>query len=469
MRRLACLLLALSAFATPVHADDLGEARKEFRAAQKHEDWKEREDAYVVLAGYDSAAAAKEALLALTKEKNAAVIYTGVRCLAMMKSTGAQDTYRETLVKGKPLARLYVLMALDAMSASGLTEAMEGVLAGKDDPAIAQAAMALGRRQSVASIPKLLPLLSHKAWQVRRGAAMALLALASPPAPKDPGSNEPRTLPAPDAMRTPEVVQALVKALAQSTGSERTPMLRTLKRITQQDFGLDVNAWKQLAAGKSADEIVRKPVTTPHIFGIPILGRRVVIVFDRSLRMSDPHPFRKEGRLEEVCDVPDGRPVPWMRMTRTRHFAAAHVHRLFSDMDKKSRLEVVLFNNTVKRVFNKFVGPGAGNKKLLKETLDELQVDEGINAYGALTQALDAAGAKEKQAWKSGPDEIVFITVNVPTAGDVKDPNVLASAIGLKARFRMVPVHTVGIQSHSYDMLRQIAKQTGGIYRNYYE
>lgn len=467
--RTAVLLLALLLPVGSVFADELGRARQDFRTAQRHDDWREREDAYKVLAGYDGRDAADEALRALLKEKNGAVVYTGVRCLALMKSTGAQEVYKETLAKGKPRARLLVLMALDAMDAPGLNEALHAVLAGKDAAAAAQAAMALGRRQSLDSIPHLLPLLRHKAWQVRRGAAVGLLALASPPAPKDPATSEPGVLPAPDAMRTPAVTQALAAALAAGTGSERRPMIRVLERVTGADFGLDTNAWKQLAAGKAKDEVVHKPVTIPHIFGIPILGRRVVVVFDRSLRMDDPHPFRKEGRLEEVCQVPGQRPVSWLRMTRTKDFASAHVRRLLADMEKKSRLEVVLFNNSVSRLFEKFVGPGAGSKKQLKEALDGLKVDEGINSHGALTQALDIAGDKEKQAWKSGPDEIVFITVNVPTVGEVKDPDVVASAIGLKARLRMVPVHTIGIQSHPYDMLRRLAAQTGGVYRNYYE
>ena len=464
------VLLAVLLCASPVLADDLGTARQDFRTAQKAERWQDREDAYKVLAGYDSGDAAREALRALTKEENAAVIYTGVRCLALMKSNSAQEAYRETLAKGKPMARLYVLMALDAMSAQGLTDALLAVLKGKDAPAVAQAAMALGRRQSLQSIPDLLPLLGHKAWQVRRAAAMALLALASPAAPVDPGSpDKPRALAAPPEMRTPMVIKSLVKALAVDTGSERGPMLRALKKITGQDYGLDVGAWQQLASGKDVDAIVHKPVPIPHIFGIPIFGRRVVVAFDRSLRMDDAHPFRAEGRMESLCEVPGGRHIPWMRLHRMRQFAGAHVQRLFADMPKKSRMEVVWFHRTVGRLFEKFVGPSAGAKKKLKEAFDELKVDDGINVYGALTLALDIAGAKDSQAWKSGPDEVVLINVNVPTAGDIKDPDVIASAIGLKARLRMVPVHTIGIHTHSYDMLRMIAAHTSGIYRNYHE
>ena len=52
----------------------------------------------------------------------------------------------------------------------------------------------------------------------------------------------------------------------------------------------------------------------------------------------------------------------------------------------------------------------------------------------------------------------------MPTTGEVKEADVVAAAIGLKARLRMVPIHTVGIHFHPYDMCREIAALTGGVY-----
>ena len=468
--RCARSFLLLLLLAGPAWGDDLGGARGDFRAAQKLEDWKERQDAYAVLAAYDGEDAAKEALAALEDEAHGAVLYAGVRCLAMMKSTGAQDVYRARVTSGKTRSRLLSLLALDAMRADKLDPLLEGLLGDKDARVVAQAAMALGRRQSLGSLPTLLPLLAHKTWQVRRAAAMALWALASPPAPVDPAApGKLRTLPAPDAMKAPAVLAALADAMAAGVGCERTPMLRTLRKVSGQDFGLDSAAWRQLAVGKAPDEIVHKPATIPHVFGIPVLGRRVVVVFDKSLRMNDAHPYRAQGRLEALCAVPGARPIPWMRMTRARHFAGGHVKRLFQDMPKKSRMEVIFFNKTLEPLFGKPVAPGAGNRKKLDEALEKLKIDEGINVYDALTRALDLAGSKEARAWKSGPDEIVFVTVNVPTDGDVVDPTAVAQAIGFKARLRMVPIHTIGIHTHAYDMLRELAAQTGGTYRDYHK
>lgn len=465
----ATILLAL--LASSAHADDLGAARGEFRSALKSDSYKDRQDAYVVIASYDGADAAREVLRALAKEKNPAVIYTGLRTLAGMKSDGAREVYRETLTGGKGKSRMFVLMALDATSGPGLDEAIHSLLTGKDGPAAAQAALALGRRRTLASLPRVLPLLRHKHWQVRRAAAMAVLSMASPPPlPVKPGSTEkPVTPPTPEEVKTPEVISALVAGLANSEGSDRAPMLRALTKITGQDYGLDIPAWKQLAAGKDPTEIVRKPVPMPHAFGIPILGRRIVVCFDRSLRMDDGHPFGRGDRIEKLCDVPGARPIAWMRLYRVRQFAAAHIRRMFDDMPKRARMEVILFHTTLDRMFGKFVSPGAATKKVLKETLDELEVGEGINTYDVLMLALDIAGEKDAKAWKSGPDEVIFITANQPTVGEIRDPDVVGSAIGLKARLRMVPVHTIGIKTHAYDMMRTIAAESSGTYRDYHK
>ena len=77
---------------------------------------------------------------------------------------------------------------------------------------------------------------------------------------------------------------------------------------------------------------------------------------------------------------------------------------------------------------------GTASRNTVFEALDGLETDDGIAAYTALEQALDVAGAGDAKAWKSGPDEILYVTVNMPTTGEVTEADVVAAAIGLKAR-----------------------------------
>ncbi|MHC5012398.1 MAG: vWA domain-containing protein, partial [Planctomycetota bacterium] len=146
-----------------------------------------------------------------------------------------------------------------------------------------------------------------------------------------------------------------------------------------------------------------------------------------------------------------------------------HVKHLIQGLPKDTRYEVLSFNELVNPFFGALTPANAGTKNQALEILAELVTDDGIASYTALTDALDIVSPKDHIAWKSGPDEILFITVNLPNTGEVKEADVVGAAIALKARLRMVPIHTVGIHYHPYDMCRMIAERTGGIYVNLVE
>ena len=64
-----------------------------------------------------------------------------------------------------------------------------------------------------------------------------------------------------------------------------------------------------------------------------------------------------------------------------------------------------------------------------------------------------------------------FLLMSKPTTVRrlIKEADVVAAAIALKAGMLMVPVHAIGIEAHPYEMLKTIARETGGSYVNYYE
>ena len=216
-------------------------------------------------------------------------------------------------------------------------------------------------------------------------------------------------------------------------------------------------------------DALKKRVEPAYVFGIPLYGRRVVFVLDNSLRNGDPHRFGTGERLRTLCEVPGRRPILHMRLLTVGQFARAHYKRAIRDLPKGSRYELIVFNASIHSTFGKFASASSASRNLSDEVLDTLKPDDGIATYGALTAALDMGGSADSKAWKKGPDEIVFMTCNMPTTGEIKDADVVGAAIALKARLRMVPIHTIGIESHPYGMLGAIAKETGGVYRNYYE
>jgi hypothetical protein len=136
-------------------------------------------------------------------------------------------------------------------------------------------------------------------------------------------------------------------------------------------------------------------------------------------------------------------------------------------MGKGSSVEVVHFAEDVKGVFNLKLTPvGSASRKTLYDALAVLDVDDGINLFGALNAALDVGGAADEKAFKSGPDQLVLVTNNIPTKGDVTEAAGVLAAIALKARLRMVAVTTVGIGNHPFELAEGLAKRTGGVYVN---
>lgn len=444
---LAIAVLALIFVGGPATADDgdWKSVRKTFKSDQKNPDWRVRKDSYAELAYFDDANAVKEILAAMKKEKNPAVVLGGIGVLSGFKSAEAQTSIAAALKKSKGAQKLYVLMALEGQKGAGGKDLLLEVLRGKDKMAAAQAALALGNKKVVEAIPDLSALVLSKDWQLRAASAQALQALLAR-----------------------ESIGALAKSLAMSKGSERRYIVAALEELTGEKFGPDPAAWQKLAEGIPAERIKPKRSKVAHAFGIPIYGRRVVFVMTNSQRNENPHRF-KGARLEELCQVPGSRPILHTRLVTVGNFIRAHAKRMVADMEGGSVFELVIFNANVSPLFTKLTPVNGGTRKVIDAAIDGAVPAAGMNHYDALVQALDIAGAKDSAAWSRGPDEIVFTVCNSPNKGEITEPDVVAAAVAFKARMRMVPIHTIGVESHSYDMMQAIADQTGGVYLNLYE
>ena len=470
---LLALLLAPPGGPSPAAAEGSKDAIKTFKKSQKEERWQDRRDAYLLLADYDDEEVVKALLDAMTKEENPAVQLTALKVLAELRSESARARITSEVKKARGARKQYVLMAIARQPGDEAVPVLLEIVKGKDGPAVAQAALALGRKEVKEAIPALTALLAHKDWQVRRAAAMALATIAQPPPPppKD-GKPAPKDFrwPVPEEMKAPEITQQLIAALAASDGVERGAIVKALAEIHEVDHGLNLEAWKAVAEGKEVTKrIERKREWPPAAFGIPLYGKRIVFVYDNSLRSGDPHRFGTGERLEELCQVPGGPPLVSSRLITVGQFARAHIGRAVATMKRGQQFEVITFNASVKPLYGKFTSSGSASQKLFEDHFATLTPDDGINSFGALTEALDLGGSADAKAWKKGPDEIVFVTCNQPTQGELTDADVVAAAIGLKGRMRMVRIHTIGIESHPYAMLETIAQETGGVYRNLYE
>jgi hypothetical protein len=439
----AALGAAFLTFAGPAAADDWGDARKAFRDAMKSKEWKERKTALIRLRDFDRAEAAEEVLSAIPKETNGAVLVACVAALSAFHSAEATAALAAAARSAKGPKRALVMMALEEQSGDASKDVLLEVLGGGDAPSAARAALALGKKRVAAAVPPLLGLLKHKDWQVRSAAARALAATAS---------SVDRAGWAP-----------LAESLAASAGRERGDLVEALKAVTRQDFGHDVAAWKALAAGADPATIARKPTVPPHVVGIPIYGRRVVVVLEHSNCTDDPHPFEAQERLQELCKVPGARDVPWYQIRTTGQFYGAHAKRLIADLASGTMFDLITVAAKEKALFGKWTPANPGTHATAAKAIDGLKPETGLDVHAAVLEALDLGG-KEPASWQAGPDEIVLFECGNPWLADVTDPEVVGATIGLAARMRMVPVHTIGVGAHPSAMLQQIADLSGGRY-----
>ncbi len=435
--------LALCLAGTPAARADWDSARSFFSKNVKSAEWSERRSAYQALADHDRGEAVDAVLSNLANESQPAVVAAAVDTISRFRATTARAALVAAARTGKPTTRLYATAALRGQLAPEVDALLAELVAGPSAPVAAQAALALGDAGRSGSLAALVPLLDHGHWQVRTAAARALAALGDRSAGK-----------------------ALAARLPAESGRARLEVVAALEGLSGKRLGDAPAKWKAWAEGQDPDKVEEKAKVYPTAFGVPVSGQRVVFVLDRSLNMSDAHPFDRT-RLEKLCAPPDGDKIPWFRLKSKLQFAQAQILHAVEGLPGGTRFEVVTFAADVQGVFGKkFTGVGAAARKTLADAFDGLKTDDGINIYEALNAALDLAGAGDDKAWKSGPEEIVFVTNNVPTQGEVKDADSVAAAMATKARLRMVPIHVVGIGNHPFQLAETISKRTGGTYVN---
>jgi hypothetical protein len=458
---LACFLLLALGPLPRADADEWEDARKAFRAAQRLPEFKLRTAAYNDLLSYDGAGVVDEIFKALAKETNPAVHLAAAGVLGELRTPEARAAIVEVLARPKGLAAEVAILALGRQPGDSGLDALLAIVAGKDLSLAAQAAIALGSKGVPAATTALVGLLSHPEWQMRAAGARALTLLAGPvpPAPA-PGQPEKPWLPewyAPQAVLGP-----LADGLELSVGSERRLIIDALQRVSRQDFGWDVAAWKALAAGTDPKQITRKPQYPPYFFGIPIFGKRVVIVYDVSQCNDELHPFTDRARLQALCAVPGARPVPWFELRTTQHVYVEHAKRLIRDLDGK--FDLFLYAGKVEPVFGKLTPTNAGTVQKAVEALEGIKVKSGVDTLGALAGALDVSGSKDSVAWSQGPDEVILMSCSIPWLAAETDQDVVGATVALQAGRRMVPVHTVGVGPHPFVLMKIVSPHTGGVY-----
>jgi hypothetical protein len=426
---------------------DFESAKQLFLGRMKSADWKERRGAFGALADHDGAPAAALILQAVATEAHPAVLEAATTTLMRMGGDGARQTAIAAVRKGKGNERIVGASALVAKLGADVDALFIETLSTGPPTLAVLSATALGQISRSGAAPPLVAALAHSAPQVRAAAAHSLGMLGDR-----------------------ATVLPLVERLKSDKGRVRAEIVAALESITHQKLGDSPGKWAALAAAADPAKVNEQPALAPTFFGVPVTGERVVFVLDRSLHMRDAHPWvdpDKRERLEALCTPKDGARIPWRQLKTKLQLSIAQLRHAVEGLPPGTKFEVVYFAADVKSVFGmKWASAGAATRKALDEALVTIDVDDGINLYDAMLAALDLAGAQDDKAMKSGPDQIVLVTNNVPSKGDVTDPDVAARAIAFRARPRGVAISVVGLGEHPFAMAEELAKRTGGVYAN---
>ncbi len=128
--------------------------------------------------------------------------------------------------------------------------------------------------------------------------------------------------------------------------------------------------------------------------------------------------------------------------------------------------DLIVVSGAARNVFGKLTSANDGSKATAILALEEAKPEAANDVFAALDGALDIASRKDSVAWDVGPEEILYAIVALPWLREPSDPAVVAAAIALKARLRMVPITMVGVGEHPYDLCQNLAEATGGTYVN---
>lgn len=438
----AALLVGLAGGARWATAD-YESARRFFAENVRSSDWKARRSGYGAFEDHDGTAAAKAILDAAGAETHPAVLAAAAATLGRMRSGDARGVAVAALKGGKWSARLVAAQALATMRGPDADAALVAGLSDGNATIAQLCATALATKGRAGAVEGLVAALASNAPSVRAAAARSLGALGDRAA-----------------------VAPLAARLKVEKGRARSEVVAALEAVTGKAYGDAPAAWESVAAGEEPAEVKATPPLT--FFGAPVTGDRIVFVLDRSLQMTDAHGLAKEekrDRLAELCAPKGYDRIPWRQLKTRMQLAQAHIRHVVGNLPASARFEVIYFAEDVAGVFGKkFVPPNTASKKTLDDVFAKLQTDDGINVWEALMTAFDLGGATEDRALKGGPEQIFLVLNNLPTKGDVTDPDPLERGVVFKARVRGVAVHVVDMGANPQILADRLAKGTGGTY-----
>ncbi|MCG3133782.1 MAG: hypothetical protein HMLKMBBP_01039 [Planctomycetes bacterium] len=354
-------------------------------------------------------------------------------------------------------ARAEAAIALGTFKHAKSMSAMRKMVTGDEAEKARVAAMdalAMFGEEAHMSVPTIMKNLDAPQWQIRVAACQAL-----------------------GAIRSMEAVDALIERMEKEQGRVREDIRTALKRITNDDLGLNPENWRKMwerekanAPGGMPRRPADKPTTgeapakpkddryaaPPAYYGVEIYSNRVGFVADTSMSMATlfvPDPAAAKALSREYSG--------YDKITICKD----EIAQALKSLDDRAYFTLVTFGTTVRAFKNQPVPATPGNVDSAIGFLKSIPANGETNYYDALKITLDIGDEPDTNPnFRATPDTITFLTDGEPTKGDMTDGDTLVEWYTGLNRYARITTHTITFGNIGIDMplLHALAERNGG-------
>ncbi len=240
----------------------------------------------------------------------------------------------------------------------------------------------------------------------------------------------------------------------------RADAREALTALSGRDLGEDAAAWRSWRSATStrpalADERGRYGRAT--YYGIPLSPGRVCFVLDVSgsmhaaLQGASADYASKNGRTKD-------KKIP----TRL-DLAREELSLAIGELHPRAVFHMVFFSGSVFQWEDGPLEASKENKERAKRYLKRLGANGSTNLHGGLLAALEPNGDAATDFRKSF-DAVYLLTDGEPTAGRLQETGSILADLADRNRGRLVKMHTVGLGEADCTLLRELARDSQGVF-----
>jgi hypothetical protein len=265
------------------------------------------------------------------------------------------------------------------------------------------------------------------------------------------------------ALHNRAAVETLVDILEQESGRVREDSLTELRRLSRQDFGLHVDAWRRFLETAPPDFLSTQDAqdagqgTSPGsvvYYGLASLSTRFVLVTDLSGSMTTYEGGSYRSRASGT------------RLELTQQ----QMTGLISELDDDVSINLITFSDRAHTWRRSLLPMDAKGKATALKEIASYHADGGTNLFDALTTcfelAEDSLDAPAREG--SAPDTVFLLTDGEPSVGELQDLNLILEYVAERNRDLQLRIHCIALntQPTSREFMSRLARVTTGEYVN---